>query len=492
MSDRELLRSRPDIGDRAAGALLGLAVGDALGAPYEGGRTPPDELEMVGSAPGEGPGSGWAPGEWTDDTCLAVCIAEVTATGTLDPVAIGRRFLDWFEEHGKGIGSGTRGVLSRSRSAPQDLPRHAADWLREHPRGGAGNGSLMRTAPVALANLGDDAAIARDARSISDLTHADELAGDACVLWSVAIDRAVREQRLHGIRDGLVHLPRERASWWGQRLDEAERREPSTFVPNGYVVTALQAAHAAIHQTAIPDVRPARHLQDALTTAVHIGDDTDTVAAIAGQLLGARWGATAVPFGWRRPLHGWPGMRAGDLVRLAQLTVSGGRPADDGWPLAPMLSGYRAGQEPFLSELPGDPGLLLGNLASLPDALDLVDAVVSLCRVGAEDVPPHLEHHEVLLTDRADATANLNLDVVIDDTVAAITTLREEGKRVFLHCVAGRSRMPTVAAAYLAAREEIDGLEAFAHIARVIPHPDTHNLAFQELLAAKRSPDRGG
>ncbi len=491
MTDRELLRARPDIGDRAAGALLGLAVGDALGAPYEGGRQPPRSLEMVGSAPGDGPGAGWSPGEWTDDTSLAICIAEVTATGTLDEIPIGGRFLDWFEEHGKGIGSGTRAVLSRAIASggPEDLSRHAADWLREQPRGGAGNGSLMRTAPVALANLGDDQAIVRDARRISGLTHADDLAAEACVLWCVAIDRAVREQRLHGVRDGLAHLPPDRAHWWAERLDEAEAREASTFVPNGFVVTALQAAHAAIHQTPIPDVRPARHLQDALTAAVHIGDDTDTVAAIAGQLLGARWGATAVPFRWRRPLHGWPGLHAGDLVRLAQLTVSGGRPADDGWPLVPMLSGYRAGQEPFLAQLPEDPDLLLGNLASLPDAVERVDAVVSLCRVGARDVPPHLEHHEVLLTDRADGLANLNLDTVIDDTVTAITTLREEGKRVFLHCVAGRSRMPTVAAAYLAAREGIGGPEAFERVARVVPHPDTHNRAFQEWLSAQRAPD---
>jgi ADP-ribosylglycohydrolase len=83
-----------------------------------------------------------------------------------------------------------------------------------------------------------------------------------------------------------------------------------------------QAAHAAILQTPVPADDPARHLRDALVAAVRIGHDTDTVAAIAGQVLGARWGASAVPERWRRLLHGWPGLDADDLVRLA-LRVAG-------------------------------------------------------------------------------------------------------------------------------------------------------------------------
>ena len=79
-------------------------------------------------------------------------------------------------------------------------------YLTRNPDGAAGNGSLMRTAPVALAHLGDDSAIARSASEISGLTHADPLAVEACVLWCVAIDRAVREQRLDGIHDGLALL----------------------------------------------------------------------------------------------------------------------------------------------------------------------------------------------------------------------------------------------------------------------------------------------
>lgn len=71
----------------------------------------------------------------------------------------------------------------------------------------------------------------------------------------------------------------------------------------------------------MPVERPAAHLADARVAAVRIGNDTDTVAAIAGALLGARWGAPAVPDGWRRMLHGWPRLRAGELEQLALLTA---------------------------------------------------------------------------------------------------------------------------------------------------------------------------
>ena len=82
---------------------------------------------------------------------------------------------------------------------------------------------------------------------------------------------------------------------------------------------------------------PCRHLQHALATAIRIGDDTDTVAAIAGGLLGARWGASAVPAAWRRILHGWPVAKGERLVELAQLAVTGGRAGPNGWPLTERI-----------------------------------------------------------------------------------------------------------------------------------------------------------
>jgi ADP-ribosyl-[dinitrogen reductase] hydrolase len=93
----------------------------------------------------------------------------------------------------------------------------------------------------------------------------------------------------------LAALGPEAATSWAERIDEAEQSDLRTFTPNGWVVTALQAAWSAIHHTR--DSGADSHLVDALAAAIAIGDDTDTVAAIAGGLLGARYGASAVPTG---------------------------------------------------------------------------------------------------------------------------------------------------------------------------------------------------
>ncbi|MEJ7743018.1 MAG: ADP-ribosylglycohydrolase family protein [Nocardioidaceae bacterium] len=113
-------------------------------------------------------------------------------------------------------------------------------------------------------------------------------------------------------------------------MTQALESDPRRFTPNGFTVTALQAAAAAIVRTPTPGLAPAQssyhclHLQDALHEAIRVGHDTDTVAAIAGGLLGARWGASAVPARWSRQVHGWPGLRARDLTSMAARTINGG------------------------------------------------------------------------------------------------------------------------------------------------------------------------
>ncbi|MGK2949901.1 MAG: ADP-ribosylglycohydrolase family protein, partial [Acidimicrobiales bacterium] len=318
--------SDPSWVDRVAGVALGGAVGDALGAGYEFQDRPGPEIDMIGGGPFR-----VAPGEWTDDTAMANAVLRVAATGEWRPEAIGAGFLEWFAGGPKDVGNQTRAVLGAART-PDRLQAASAEHFARNPRGSAGNGSLMRTGPVALAHLGDDAAIAEAARTVSDLTHADPLAGDACVLWCIAIDRAVREARLDGIDDGLALLPAERRAQWEGWLGEARTQPPRTFTPNGYVVTALQAALAAIHHTPVPAEAPGRHLVDSLIAAVRIGNDTDTVAAIAGALLGARWGGSAVPLRWRALLHGWPGWDATHLAELAILAAQNGQPDPHGWP----------------------------------------------------------------------------------------------------------------------------------------------------------------
>ncbi|MGH8981626.1 MAG: ADP-ribosylglycohydrolase family protein [Acidimicrobiales bacterium] len=155
---------------------------------------------------GRGALTGRPAGSWTDDTDMAVGIATVAARGhRLDKAEgqalVAEQFLSWYADHPPDIGNQTRAVLS-STTDPALLSEVAAAYQKSHPDA-TGNGSLMRTGPVALAHLGDDEALATAARAISALTHPHDLAGDACVLWCIAIDRAVREGRLDGIWDGL-------------------------------------------------------------------------------------------------------------------------------------------------------------------------------------------------------------------------------------------------------------------------------------------------
>lgn len=310
--------------DRAAGVLLATAAGDALGAPFEFGPPLGPEVEVAMTGGGS---FGWAPGEWTDDTSMTIAIAELTAAGRdlRDPAtqdALITRWSGWART-AKDVGNQTRTVLGVPSPSAATVGT-AARELHERTGHTGGNGSLMRTAPVALAYLHDAATLAEVAHAISTLTHYDPEAGEACVLWCLAIRHAVLTGELD-VRVGLSTLPADRAEVWRTRIEVAEHSAPADFTRNGWVVEAFQAAWSAIAGTSSssgalsagdPD-----HLQRGLDAAVRGGRDTDTVAAIAGGLLGAAHGASAVPAQWRRVLHGWPGLRANDLEHLTNRTV---------------------------------------------------------------------------------------------------------------------------------------------------------------------------
>ena len=463
--------------DHACGVLLGTAAGDALGAPYEFGppRGPDLEVAMVG-----GGGFGWEPGEWTDDASMALAIAEIAATGAdtrrdevLDTLTA--RWHGW-SEHAKDVGVQTRTVLSRAgqRGISARTAREEAAALHQATGRTAGNGSLMRTAPLALEHFEDVDALVLAARSVSELTHHDPDAGDACVIWTCAIRHAIGTGSIN-VRIGLEHIPSERQEQWARWLDIAEESQPSDFQCNGWVVEALQGAWSAISTTPIPQDNPATgvfradHLRLALEAAVRGGGDTDTVAAIAGGLLGAAYGASAVPAQWRRLLHGWPGLSTRGLVALATRIMWDDRRFSN------PVSGYLPVQHPH------DDGVWLGGVAALDFLPPGVDTVVSLCRVDERDLPAGVEQIDVRLIDKTDPAANLNLDFVLTDTVRLIEQLRGEGRTVFLHCVACHSRTPTVAALYGAHRQDISGMRALEDVANVLPDA-WPNTAFEEAI----------
>lgn len=110
----------------------------------------------------------------------------------------------------------------------------------------------MRTSPVALGYVGDWQAIAEAARLVNDLTHADPVSAEACIIWSVGIGHAVENASFDGVRLAVELLDPDRATYWSGLLDEAEQAPACHFVRNGWVVHALQAAWAVITQTPIP------------------------------------------------------------------------------------------------------------------------------------------------------------------------------------------------------------------------------------------------
>ncbi|WP_319436175.1 ADP-ribosylglycohydrolase family protein [Mycobacterium sp. RTGN5] len=461
--------------DRAVGVLLGTAAGDALGAPYEFGppRGPELEVAMVG-----GGSFGWEPGEWTDDTSMAIAIAEVAATGAdlRDEEAADALVQRWHEwsQHATDVGVQTRSVLSRAgrHGITAHTARTESAALHELSGHTAGNGSLMRTAPLALAYLDDELGLVQAARALSELTHWDPDAGDACVLWCLAIRHAVLTGELD-VRIGLQHIDPHRRDLWISRLDTAEKSQPSDFRNNGWVVEALQGAWSAIATTPVPVDDPANgvfradHLRLALDAAVRGGYDTDTVAAIAGGLLGAVYGASAIPAQWRRVLHGWPGLVTWDLVALATRIVKADRPFSyEPAPMTPVRH-------------PHDDGVWMGNVATLGALPNDVDAVVSLCRVPEADLPIGVEQLDVRLIDQLDA--NDNLDFVLLDTVRVVELLRHEGHTVLIHCVQAHSRTPAIAALYGARLHSIDIAEALAAVCAVLLEADP-NPEFREAL----------
>lgn len=479
----------PVVADRAVGAVLCSAAGDALGAHYEFGPSLPAEapVDMIG-----GGAFGWKPGEWTDDTQMALAILGVLADGSTDAGEVEAAFRRWYASGPADVGNQTRAVLSR----PGSLVEIAARRFEAHPGSSAGNGSLMRTGPVALAHPGEPVAVAALARELSALTHADPDCLDACVLWSVAIDHTIHHAPASDqpwdwtepLLFALDQLEADRRERWSALIDEAASGQPTDFPRNGWVIHAFQAALAAICSTLVPDNRePGRHLQHALEHAVRAGGDTDTVAAIAGAMLGARWGATAVPFRWRRALHGRrnytePRLTAADLDHLARLAHRGGQPDGNGWPGRPsMLDHYRDAfpAAPLVVELGG---VRFGNAAGLLLALDRgADAVVSLCRMGADDVPDGVEHHVIGMLDTTE-DENPNLVLVLADTTAGIAALTAGGRDVYVHCVAAENRTPTVAAAWLCRHHRMEAPDALDLAAGALNEPKPFLRRAVELL----------
>ena len=307
----------PGILDRAKGVLVASAAGDAVGAPYEFGPPlePEEKIAMYGHR-------SFAAGEWTDDTSQALAIARAALIAPLHTTegaqAVTTQFYRWYDEDRKGIGNQTRRIMSNlSERTAENLLERSRRFIESEPLA-AGNGSLMRTGPVALSYLVDDSNLVLAATQASELTHADQTCIEACVIWSKAIRHAILFENFDGVYLAIRELEAHRADFWLEIFGRAEANEPRVFSRNGWVIEAIQVAWSAMSRN---DQSDPSHLRKSIEDCVRAGMDTDTTAAIAGALLGARWGASAVPQEWASLIHGWPDYHLQDLESLAEKLV---------------------------------------------------------------------------------------------------------------------------------------------------------------------------
>ena len=282
--------SRDAVADRALGAMLGLAVGDALGTTLE--FAPRDTRPRLTDMTGGGPFH-LAPGEWTDDTAMALALMDsLIAHPRLDERDLMDRFVAW---HQRGtysctgrcfdIGITTRAALAHYKRSGNPLAG-SADPMS------AGNGSLMRLAPVAIRHWNDSQTLRDVAARQSRTTHAAPAALDACIgfaqILADAIAGSARSQVLRCRSSELTAAiaPILVGSWRSRHRD--------AIASTGYVAHSLQAALWCVGRTG--------SFEDAVLLAANLGEDADTTAAITGQLAGALYGASAIPAQWRQRL----------------------------------------------------------------------------------------------------------------------------------------------------------------------------------------------
>lgn len=296
--------STPDLSlSRYRGCLLGLAVGDALGTTLE--FAPPGSFTPISDMIGGGPFN-LAPGEWTDDTSMALCLAEsLIEKGVFDPIDQLERYLRWYRtgylsSNGRcfDIGITTSDALHRFERTHEPFPGPDAPHT-------AGSGSLMRLAPVPMLFAHYPALALEKCGDSSRTTHAAQQAIDACFYFGALLLGALQGQP----KDVLLSPP----SVW-EFLDTGamevlaglepgiavvangsfKQKQPPYIQGSGYVVRGLEAALWAFHHTT--------SFREGALSSANLGDDADTTTAIFGQLAGAYYGEDGIPEEWRRKL----------------------------------------------------------------------------------------------------------------------------------------------------------------------------------------------
>ena len=454
----------------AIGALVGSAVGDALGAPFEfqrGGlyseRFPQPVLAGQGELIGGGP---WSSGEFTDDTHMALALAEsLLAHGALDAADLWSRWRAWAGP-AKDVGIITRLALSRAASEGAAAYAHQANGGKS-----AGNGSLMRNTPVPLFTLRGslESAIAL-AQSQSRLTHHDRANDEGVAIHTAMVRAGVLGEDMFAAMDAAVRALEDSArERWLALLDPSWTPAKAEF-GNGTVWTCLAQAVWAL--------RGARDFEQAVRAAVDLGDDADTVGCVAGSLAGARWGVQAIPSRWTTYVHGAMRTPSGeqryDYVALQEVA----RGLLGHKPVAFTPSDAEGGPTRVHDEMP----VYAADLTGASKA-PVEWAVVSLCRTGGA-FARHAVRREVFLIDQYEEHDNANPRAALADAVASIDALLAENpaRPVLVHCHGGRSRTAFVLKAWAMRRHGWSEADAHAWLARSWARIHTNNPVFMRVL----------
>ncbi|MFS0839774.1 ADP-ribosylglycohydrolase family protein [Paenibacillus sp. 1P03SA] len=285
--------------DRYHGCLAGLAAGDALGTAVEFSRPGSFKplLDMVG-----GGVFGLQPGQWTDDTSMALCLAEsLLAAGGFDPADQMSRYVRWFREGYMSSTGSCFDIGNATREALLLFERTGEPFSGSLDPYSAGNGSIMRLAPVPMFYAADPAAAVRFAVQSSRTTHGTAECLQACGLLACYLLGG-----LHGRSKAELLEPGAYREWLeaaGLELSGGiaeilggsyRRKEPPEIKGSGYVVQSLEAALWAFDKSS--------SFEEGALLAVNLGDDADTTGAVYGQIAGAYYGYGGIPESWREKL----------------------------------------------------------------------------------------------------------------------------------------------------------------------------------------------
>ncbi len=280
--------------NRYRGSLVGLSVGDALGTTVEFKR--PGTFDLVTDIAGGGP-FGLAPGEWTDDTSMALCLAaSLLEQKGFDPNDQMQRYVRWYREgyfsctgHCFDIGNTVAAALGR-------FEKNGDPYAGSKDPSTAGNGSIMRLAPVALFYGAQPVKAVQFAAQSSLTTHGAVAAVESCEYLARLIVGALNgddKEKLVGAEDGQIQLLRD-ATYESSIARVAggsfRDKKPPDIKGTGYVVESLEAALWAFWST--------DSFEDGALAAVNLGDDADTTGAVYGQLAGAHYGIDAIKSDW--------------------------------------------------------------------------------------------------------------------------------------------------------------------------------------------------